>query len=457
MQTASHVPQPPTSAKRPPRVKGELPILGSTLEMIRDPLGFLDRASRDLGDAVEFHLPGQRIYLFNHPDAIEQVLVTERDRLIKDKLTRELSLMLGKGLLVSEGQFWRKQRKLAQPGFHRERVAAYGDVMVRFAERAVEEWHDGEARDVHVDMMRLTLDIVAKTLFGVEIAEVARKIEWSLEVLMDRFSGAGIYMPLALPIPSNFRTKKAIEQLDDIVYGIIRERRKTGDTGDLLSMLIAATADDEEGGVKGMDDTQLRDEAMTLLLAGHETTALTLGFALHLLSQHPEVQAKLVKEIDDVLGDRAATAADMPKLRYAEAVVRESMRLFPPAWALGREAIAPCTIGGYHVPAGTQLWVAQWVVHRDPRWFADPLTFSPERWDNDFARSLPKHAYFPFGGGPRVCIGNAFAMMEAVLLLVTIARRFRVAPAPDAKPMDLAPSVTLRPKHGVRLVVARAP
>lgn len=451
MQTVERSPVSPR-AKSPPRVR-ELPVVGSSLDLIRDPLGFLDRISREHGDAVEFNIPGQRIFLFNHPDAIEQVLVTERDRLIKDKLTRELSLMLGKGLLVSEGQFWRKQRKLAQPGFHRERVAAYGDVMVRFAERTIEDWKDGEARDVHKDMMRLTLDIVAKTLFGVEIAEVARKIEWSLEVLMDRFSGAGVYMPLALPLPSNFRTKKAIEQLDDTVYGIIRERRKGGDNGDLISMLIAAASDDGDGG--GMDDVQLRDEAMTLLLAGHETTALTLGFAFHLLAQHPEIQEKLAKELDEVLGDRPATAADMPKLRYAEAVVRESMRLYPPAWALGREVIAPCTIGGYAIEPGTQLWVAQWVVHRDPRWFPDPHTFSPERWDNDFAKTLPKHAYFPFGGGPRVCIGNAFAMMEAVLILVTIARRLRVSPSPDAKPMELAPSVTLRPKHGVRVLVER--
>jgi cytochrome P450 len=436
----------PTKTK-PPRVR-ELPIIGSAVDLVRDPLGFLDRISREHGDAVEFRIPGQRIYLFNHPDAIEQVLVTERDVLIKDKLTRELSLMLGKGLLVSEGAFWRKQRRLAQPGFHRERVAAYGDVMVRFTERSIAEWSDGARRDVHKDMMRLTLDIVAKTLFGVEIAEVARKIEWSLEILMDRFSGAGVLIPIGLPTPGNFKTKKAIQELDAVVYGIIRERRESGDKGDLISMLIAATSDDDGA----MDDVQLRDEAMTILLAGHETTALTLAFALHLLAQNPAAAERLATEIAEVLGDRPATAGDMPRLRYAEGVVRESMRLYPPAWALGREAIAPCTIGGYRIEPGTQLWVAQWVVHRDPRWFSEPEAFRPERWENDFAKSLPRHAYFPFGGGPRVCIGNAFAMMEAVLILVTIARRFRVTPPADARPLALAPSVTLRPKHGVPLI-----
>jgi cytochrome P450 len=424
-----------------------LPVVGSAIDVLRDPLGFLDRISREHGDTVEFGLPGQRIILFNHPDAIEQVLVTERDRLIKDKLTRELSLMLGNGLLVSEGTFWRKQRRLAQPGFHRERVAAYGDVMVSYAERAIASWHDGETRDVHKDMMRLTLDVVAKTLFGVEIAEVARKIEHALETLMERFSGAGTVIPIALPTPGNFRAKRAIAELDEVVYGIIRERRRSGDEGDLISMLIAATSD-EDG---AMDDVQLRDEAMTLLLAGHETTALTLGFALHLLARHPHVAEKLATEIEQVLGDRPATAADMPRLRYAEGIVRESMRLYPPAWALGREAIAPCTIGGYPIEKGTQLWVAQWVVHRDARWFPEPEVFRPERWENDFAKSLPRQAYFPFGGGPRVCIGNAFAMMEAVLILVTIARRFRVTPGDD-RPMELTPSVTLRPKNGIPLV-----
>jgi cytochrome P450 len=203
-----------------------------------------------------------------------------------------------------------------------------------------------------------------------------------------------------------------------------------------------------------MDDVQLRDESITLLLAGHETTALTLGYAFHLLSDHPEAAEKMVREIEDVLGDRPATAADLPKLKYAEAVVRESMRLYPPAWAIGRETIRPLEIAGYHIPAGTQLWAAQSVVHRDPRWFANPNAFHPERWENDFAKSLPRYAYFPFGGGPRICIGNAFAMMEAVLVLVTIARRFRLTRTTKGD-LALTPSVTLRPKHGLPMVCYR--
>jgi cytochrome P450 len=427
--------------KAPPRARA-LPVIGSAIDLVREPLGFLERISREHGDAVEFRLPGQRVYLFNHPDAIEQLLVTEREKLIKDKLTRELSLMLGQGLLVSEGAFWRKQRRLAQPAFHRERIAAYADVMVSYAERTIAGWRAGETRDVHKDMMHLTLEIVAKTLFGVDVGEVARKIEWSLEVLMDRFAGAGVMMPMFLPTPANLRTKKAIEELDAIVYGIIRERRRSGGEGDLISMLLEAT-NDEDG---GMSDVQLRDEAMTLMLAGHETTALTLGYTFHLLGEHREIAAKLLAEIDAVLGDRPATAADLPKLRYADWVVRESMRLYPPAWAIGREAIAPCTIGGYAIEPGTQMWAAQWVVHRDARWFPEPERFLPERWANDFAKTIPRHAYFPFGGGPRICIGNSFAMMEAVLILVTVARRFRLT---STRPVTLAPSVTLRPKGGL--------
>lgn len=431
----------------PPPGPRALPFFGNTRDLMSDSLGFLIRISQQYGDVVQFKMLGDTVYLFNHPAAIEQILVTEREHLIKDKITREMSLLLGNGMLVSEGAFWRKQRMLAQPGFHRERIAAYGQVMVDFTERAIAAWQDGETRDIHKEMMRLTLDIVAKTLFGVELEAVAREIEGSLEVFMSHFSGAGFMIPIAVPTPGNRRLKRALATLDAITYRIIRERRQSGDTGDLISMLIAATSED----AGAMTDVQLRDEALTLLLAGHETTALTLGFAFHLLGLHPEVAEKLAAEIENVLGNRPATAADLSKLRYAEAVVRESMRLYPPAWAIGREAIAPLTIGGYRIPKGTQLWASQWVVHRDPRWFPEPQKFRPERWENDFAKTLPRQAYFPFGGGPRICIGNAFAMMEAVLVLVTIARRFRLTPERTG-PLSLLPSVTLRPKHGLPMV-----
>jgi cytochrome P450 len=429
----------------PPRVR-EWPLLGCAIDLARDPLAFLDRVTAEHGDVMRFHLANHHVYMFNHPDAIEQILVTQREHLIKDKFTRVLSPLLGNGLLISEGETWRKHRRLAQPAFHRDRIAAYADTMVQYAERAVSTWKPGETLEMHSELLRLTLDIVAKTLFGVEVSDVARRIGAALDVLTARYAGTGNLIPLTLPTPGNIRAKRAIAEMDAIVYGIIRERRKTGDTGDLISMLLGSTFDD---GSK-MPDAQIRDEAMTMLVAGHETAALTLGYTLHLLARHPDVYERLTREIDDVLGERAATFADLPKLELADAIVREAMRLYPPAWAIGREATSPCEIGGYPIAVGTQLWVAQWVVHRDARWFADPVAWKPDRWANGFAKTLPKHAYFPFGGGPRVCIGNTFAMMEAVLLLVTIARRIRMKPASDA-PLALAPSVTLRPKNGILL------
>lgn len=431
------------------RVRG-LPFIGSSIGLARDPLGFLERVACR-GDVVEFGMLGDRVILFNHPDAIEELLVGKRDKLVKDRFTRELSIGLGKGLLVSEGAFWRKQRRLVQPAFHRQRIEAYAAVMVEYTERAIASWRDGETRSTHEDMMRLTLDIVARTLFSVDIGEVARKIGWAIELLMHRFSGFGAAIPYELPTPANYRARRAIATLDEIVYGIIRERRRSGeDTGDLLSMLLAATS--EDGG--GMDDEQVRDESVTLLLAGHETTALALTYAFHLLGKNPHAYDRLRQEIDEVVGDRSATSADVPKLRWADAIIREAMRLYPPAWAVGREAIAPCRIAGIDIPEGTQLWASQWTVHRDARWFPEPLAFRPERWAGDLAKHLPRFAYFPFGGGPRICIGNAFAMMEAVLILVTIARRFTLLPA-DRRPLHLVPSITVRPKGAVRMIVAK--
>jgi cytochrome P450 len=425
-----------------------LPLIGCAYSMIRDPLGFLTEVAREYGDVVRLKLPRQSIYLLNHPDAIEAALRTENEHLAKDMFTRELSAIVGKGLLTSEGAFWRQQRRLAQPAFHHQRVRAYAEIMVRQAERTVSRFEVGQVRDVHKDMMRLTLDIVAETLFGTDVGLVAKQIESALDVFMERFSGIRIYVPLSLPLPRNLRFHRAVRQLDQIVYTMIRERRGRSDTGDLLSMLLRATT--EEGGT--MSDRQLRDEVVTLLLAGHETTALALSFALYLLDRHPEVEAKLVRELEQVLGERPPGIDDLRRLTYADAVIRETLRLYPPAWAIGREVTARCRIAGHDVEPKTQLWMAQWVVHRDARYFANPERFEPERWSEEFAKQLPRFAYFPFGGGPRVCIGNSFAMLEAVLLLTTIVQRVRLRLV-DERPLRLQPSVTLRPKDGVRVRV----
>lgn len=441
------------ASKVPPGPRG-LPLLGSGHRMIFDPLEFLLEVSREHGDIVHFRLPGQRIYLLNRPSAIDDALRNEAEHLMKDAFTRQLSVVLGNGLLTSEGTFWRRQRRLAQPAFHHQRVRQYADAMVRQAERTVASFELGEVRDIHKDMMRLTLDVVAETLFGTDVRLVSEQIGTAVDAFTKRFSGFRVFLPLSIPTPGNRRFRRSLRQLDEIVYAIIRERRERHqETSDLLSMLLAAAT--EEGG--GMSDKQLRDEVMTLLLAGHETTALVLSFASYLLALHPRVEEELVAEIARVLGDRPATAADLPSLTYAEAVIRESMRLYPPAWAIGREARSRCRIGGYDVEPGTQLWIAQWVLHRDPQYFPNPERFEPERWTDDFVKQLPRSAYLPFGGGPRVCIGNAFAMMEAVLLLVTIARKVRLRLVSD-RPLRLLPAVTLRPKDGIVVrVEARSP
>jgi cytochrome P450 len=426
-----------------------LPLLGNVLDMQKNPLQFLLNNSKKHGDVVHFSLPGLPIYMFNHPEHIEEILRHQNQNFIKDKITRDGSLLVGNGLLTSEGQFWKKQRRLAQPAFHHERINAYAEVMVRYTEEATNTWKAVETRDLHHDMTALTLRIVSRTLFGLETSADAKRIGQALDTATQRFEGIGAFIPPDWPTPGNYRLKKAIQALDDIVYGIIRERRKNGDTGDLLSMLIAATEDGS-----GMDDKQLRDEAITLLLAGHETTALSLSYVWRLLAQHPEAQEKLFQEVSTVLAGKAATAADMPRLPYTEWVVREAMRLYPPAWAIGREVVTPCTVGGYPLKRGLQVWIAQWVVHRDERYFPEPEKFSPERWDNNLAKTLPKYAYLPFGGGPRVCIGNAFSMMEMVLVVATIARKFRFSLVDD-KPLSLIPSITLRPRGGVHLNIAQ--
>jgi cytochrome P450 len=439
----------PAARRLPPGPKGAF-LLGNTFQYLRDPLEFLPRVVREYGDVVRLRLADTTSYLLGSPDVIDGVLRQRADDLIKDRVTRGLVPLTGRGLLTSEGEFWRRQRKLAQPAFGHAQVQRYGEVMVDHTERMLSGWADGKGLDVHDAMMRLTLGIVAQCLFGADVSGEAEVIGHSLETVMEHFLKPTQWFPIRdyLPLPSTIRYRRAIGRIDAIVYRIIAERRRTGhDPGDLLSRLLSAQ--DDEGG--GMTDRQLRDECVTLILAGHETTALVLTYGFFLLAGHPDADARLADELADVLGDRPPTPADVPRLKYAEWVVRESMRLYPPAWAIGREALTDLEVGGYHAPKGTQFFISQWVVHRDPRWFDDPSSFRPERWDDDLARRLPRCAYFPFGEGPRICIGNHFAMMEAILILATIARRFRLSMAPG-QALDLAPSITLRPRGPMRVV-----
>ncbi len=438
------------AAKIPPGPKGRFP-LGHTLEYMRDPLGFMARCARDHGDVVRLRLGFSTYFVLFHPDLVEVALRSHASGVIKDKLTRMLTPVVGQGLLTSEGAFWRRQRKLAMPAFQRGAIDRYGSVMVEHATRLRDAWRDGQSRDVHEDMMELTLGIVAKTLFDAEVGPESRDVAEAVEVMTDYYLNPMKFFKARewLPTRENRRFRAAVRRLDEILYGIIRRRRASGDDpGDLLSHLLAAQ--DEEGA--GMTDRQLRDECVTLYLAGHETTALVLTFAFLLLARHPEEGDRLAAELDEVLGDRPPTPADVPRLRRAEWIIRESMRLYPPAWGIGREAVEDFEVGGYPVKKGTQLLISQWVMHRDPRWFDDPEAFRPDRWDNDLARRLPKGAYIPFGDGPRVCIGNHFAMMEGILLLATLARHHRLELAPGQE-LKLAPSITLRPRSGTRMIV----
>jgi cytochrome P450 len=437
-----------SGGRRAPGPTG-LPFLGNLLEFNRDVLRYYDEWSRQYGDIVALRLGAWPAVLLNHPDYAEYVLVKSSRNFIKFPFFfRHVRAIFGQGLLTSEGEFWQRQRRLAAPAFNTQRLAGYGDATVRYTERMIERWQPGEMRDAHVDTMALTLRIAAKALFDAEVERDVAEIGQAFSAIVEEIAARlrrPFRIPDAVPTPGNVRYARGVRRIDRLVSRIIEERREQGgDRGDLLSMLMQAR--DDEG--HAMTARQLRDEVVTLLLAGHETTALALSWTWYLLSRHADADAKLAAELRDALGGRAPTASDLPRLRFTEQVVTESMRLYPPAWGFGREAIADCEIGGYAIPAGTTIIISPWVSHRDPRYFDNPTEFRPERWSGDLARRLPRFAYMPFGGGPRICIGNRFAMMEAVLILATVAQRFKLEWQSDRSVVPL-PSITLRPQGGI--------
>jgi cytochrome P450 len=360
--------------------------------------------------------------------------------------------LLGNGLLSSEGEEWRRARAMAQPAFQARQIQQYATTMVDHTERLISSWQPGEIRNLHTDMMRLTSQIVTKTLFDVEVNDEEGSIGKTLEAAMLFYANPLSMWPKwrYVPTPTNLRFRRTLRVLDALMFKMIRERRAEGpgDRSDLLSRLL--TAQDEQG--RKMSDSELRDELLTLFLAGHETTALTLSYTFYLLATNPDVEADLHAEMDCVLSDRPPVAADVPALPFAEKVIKESMRMYPPAWTLGREATEDVEIGGYPIEKGAQVLMAQWVVQRDPRFWPEPDRFRPSRWDEEQTKALPRCAYFPFGDGPRICIGNSFAMMEAILLLTTIARRFRLELV-AGQTLKQVPSVTMRPRNGIKIVV----
>ncbi|HEX5000705.1 MAG TPA: cytochrome P450 [Terriglobia bacterium] len=443
---------PPPSTDPAPNANYSLSAL-NLIRFRRNPLSFLQGMARRSGDIVPFRMGGQQMFLVNHPSYIHEVLVTRNANFVKGRALQRAKRLLGEGLLTSEGERHRRQRMLAQPAFHRQRIASYAEVMVRHADRMSNRWQPGVTMDISQEMTRLTLGIVAKTLFDADVESEAEEIGEAMTCILGMFNL--LLFPFAdllekTPLPAMRRYRRMRERLDSVIYRIINERRQSGaDHGDLLSMLLLAR-DEEHGG--GMSDTEVRDEALTLFLAGHETTAATLSWIWYLLSEHPEVDAKLAGELNVQLNGRLPGMADIPQLPYTEAVVAESMRLYPPAWAIGRRALSEQRIGGVAVPADGIVLLSPFVTHRDARFFPDPERFDPQRWTPEARQSRPPYCYFPFGGGPRRCIGESFAWAETILILATLATRWRarLVPGTGVTPKAL---ITLRPKHGVHVAL----
>lgn len=434
-------------------------LVGHFRDFRNDPLGYLTACARNHGDAVPLNFVGRKILLLSDPALIGEVLLTHHKSFRKHAALRQLARpALGDGLLLSEGDAWQRQRQRTMPAFRGDRIAGYAQVMVEHTQAMCATWQDGQVIDVHAQMMALTSRIVTRALFGSELfgselSSSADDVGVAMELLSIAFKermDSALRLPLAIPTPANRRYVKGMTGLDTLLRSIIESRRQSPPNDDLLGSLLAATTDD---GQPAFTDQQLRDQVATLFFAGHETTANSLSWTHWLLATHPDVLTRLESEVDAVLGGRSAVAGDVSSLRFCGQVIDESMRLMPPVWVIGREATESVSIGGRPVARGTTVLMSQWVVHRDARWFIEPDHFMPERWADDAAQRLPSFVYFPFGGGPRTCIGNHFARLEMILLLATMVSRQRLSLTADAVVVPL-PSLTLRPKHGIRMVVA---
>jgi cytochrome P450 len=434
---------------RPPGPKphflvGNIPLAGPA------PLDTFRRWAAEYGDIFYYRAAWLHVYFLNRPDLIEYVLVRNPQNFLKDRVVRNSRWLLGTGLLTAEGDAWKRERRLIQPAFSRDRIAAYARCMTESAEQMLASWKAGTVMDIHQEMMSLTLRVVVRALFDPETLETDR-ISRSLNTIMLNSIGGRLLLPpffRYLPLRGMRDVRRAVGDMNGTVYEIIRQRR-SGDkqtSGDLLSLLMHAR--DEDG--SRMTDEQVRDEVMTFLLAGHETTALALSWALYLLSKNTGAEKKLHEEVDRLQTGRLPSVSDLPSLTIVENVIKETMRLYPPAWSVARTAIASFELEGYRIPAGANIVMSQWIMHRDPRLFSEPESFDPDRWNTRACQNLPRFAYFPFGGGPRQCIGASFATTEAILILATIARRYQLVSVEKA-PVLPVPGLTLRPKDPIRM------
>ncbi|WEL24372.1 cytochrome P450 [Haloferax volcanii] len=450
----------------PPGPKG-LPLFGASRQYARDPFTFLTAVADAYGDVVHFDLGPLDTYMLTNPADVETVLVSEASKFRKPQFQdRAIGDLLGDGLLMSEGVTWKRQRQLAQPAFDVRRISTMAGMMTDRTESMLSSWGDGDVVDVQLEMARLTVEIIVDAMFGTDLDdERIRRVQENLEPLGARFEPDPLRFltPDWAPTRENREYKRALSELESLVWDIVEERRGTeyGETPassvpadatgeerpmDLLSILLRAYDEGEQ------TEKNLRDELMTMLLAGHDTTALTLTYAWYLLSQHPEAEAKLHRELDEVLGGRTPTFEDVRKLEYTERVLNEAMRLYPPVYVMFREPKVDVRLGGYRVPAGSAIMLPQWVVHRSERWWDDPLEFDPDRWAPERAGDRPRFAYFPFGGGPRHCIGKHLSLLEGRLILGTVAQRYELDYVRD-EPFSLRGSLTMHPEEpmGMRL------
>jgi len=444
-----------TKKTQPPTVRAGV-FGGHFLKFRRNPTKFLQTLA-NLGDVTFLKLGGKPAYFLNHPDFIRDLLVTSNAKFIKGRAIQRSKKLLGESLLTSEGSAHLRQRRMISPAFHREKIKTYAEAMTEYAAKMADEWKAGEVRDIDREMMRLTLQIVGKTLFSANVEDEADEVGAALTAIIEMFNF--LLLPFSellekLPIPHARRFNRSKETLDKVIYGIINERRNSGeDKGDLLSMLLSAQ-DEDDGGT--MTDEQIRDECLTLFLAGHETTANALTWTFYLLSQNPEKSAKLSEELDRVLPDgKIPSIEDLPNLKYTESVLAESMRLFPPAWAIGRLAVEEHQFGGYGIPQGALVLISPYIAHRDARFWENADELVPERWESlSIKEAGNKFIYFPFSKGVRSCIGEGFAWAEGILLIATLLRKWNLRLQPEQK-FGLSPLMTLRPKYGMKMKIEK--
>jgi cytochrome P450 len=443
----------------PPGPKGDI-LTGNASAFLSDRLGTLTRGHEEFGDIVAYRVGPMRGVVVSRPEVVEEVLVVKAKSFKKDAMSYMLHPATGDGIFLSAGELWKRQRRMVAPAFHKQKIAIYTETMVQQNEVLCNKWSEGGELDVVPDITQMALAIAAKTLFNVDVhGAEGRAVADALTKVMDAVAtriASALPLPEFVPTPTMVRLKRAVATLDHILYGFIAARRAGQNSADdLLSLLLAAR--DHEGDGTGMTDTQVRDEAMTIFLAGFETTSLSLAWMCHLLSLHRGVQSRLREEAFSVLGDRRATAADYPRLKYTEYAINETLRLYPPVAMIGREALEDVELGGFLIRKGVAVWPTPWVTHRDQKLWENPLEFIPERWASEPLKRLHKYAFFPFGGGPHLCVGHMYAMMEMVLGISTIIRKFELEPVWGKQPHPF-PGFTIRPEPGVmvKLVPHRA-